>query len=49
MADPPVVQEPVPPWPLVAECFATHKPGHSCAQHDGSHDHVFLAWAEETP
>lgn len=40
------VVQPTPPWPVVGECFERHEPGHSCPQHDGSHEHLFVAWRE---
>lgn len=32
------------PWPIVGECFSSHRPDHSCPQCDGSHDHQWVAW-----
>lgn len=36
------------PWPIVSECYgkATHKDGGACAQCNGSHEHVWVAWKD---
>lgn len=39
-------KNPLPPWPIVGECFSDHRPGHSCPQCDGSCEHSWRAWHE---
>lgn len=36
------------PWPIVPECHSWHRPGHSCPQCDGSHEHRWAAWTIPT-
>jgi hypothetical protein len=37
---------PVPPWPVVPECYKHTNPDETCPQCDGSHEHVWKAWLD---
>lgn len=35
------------PWPVVDECFSSHRPGHECPQCAWGHEHDWVAWDSE--